>query len=212
MPFDPFADFDSRGYLRNHFGFKDVAQVKKLEYLAFRDALPDALTYLVDQSELTYSDVLMTHRILFEAVYPWAGEDRSKTAPEKSISKAGIDFAPPTEIERAVNYALQMGQRADFIQKKPGVVMGYLAYGHPFLDGNGRTLLTIFTILTQKAGLNVEWSRSTKQGYLEALTRELLEPEKGHLDLYLSPLLGDGQISNLRKHLMQIEGLNDQPE
>jgi len=28
LPFDPFADFDSRGYLRNHFGFKDVAKVK----------------------------------------------------------------------------------------------------------------------------------------------------------------------------------------
>ncbi len=83
MPFDPFGDFDTRGYLRNHFGLKDIATVKKLEYLSFRDSLPDAFANLAAREELTYTDILDTHRILFEAVFPWAGQDRTITSPDK---------------------------------------------------------------------------------------------------------------------------------
>jgi cell filamentation protein len=33
-----------------------------------------------------------------------------------------------------------MGQAKAAMAAKAGEVMGYLAYGHPFLDGNGRTI------------------------------------------------------------------------
>jgi cell filamentation protein len=72
---------------------------------------------------------------------------------------------------------------------KPGEVMGYLAFGHPFLDGNGRTIMTVHSVLAQRAGFSIDWSSTNKENYLDALTRELDSPGKGHLDNYLKPFM-----------------------
>src|SRR4051812_14544164 len=75
------------------------------------------------------------------------------------------------------------------MKAKPGEVMGYLAYGHPFLDGNGRTIMVIHAVLAQRAGLGVDWAATKKDEYLDALTQELDSPGQGRLDAYLEPFL-----------------------
>jgi cell filamentation protein len=77
------------------------------------------------------------------------------------------------------------------MKAKPGEIMGYLAYGHPFLDGNGRTIMTVHSVLAQRAGFSIDWSATKKDAYLEALTREIENPPKGHLDTYLTPFMRD---------------------
>lgn len=69
--------------------------------------------------------------------------------------------------------------------------MGLFAFGHPFLDGNGRTILVIHSELCYRAGFSIDWSKSTKQGYLGALSSEIERPGKGNLDNYLRPLIAD---------------------
>ena len=76
--------------------------------------------------------------------------------------------------------------------QKPGEVMGYLAYGHPFLDGNGRTIMFIHAELARRAGFGIDWSVTDKDQYLAALTQELEEPGKGKLDAYLRPFMRKG--------------------
>ena len=39
MIFDPFGDFETRGYLRNVFAEKDPAIIKRLEHQAFRQRI-----------------------------------------------------------------------------------------------------------------------------------------------------------------------------
>lgn len=73
--------------------------------------------------------------------------------------------------------------------------MGYLAYAHPFLDGNGRTIMTVDTELCRRAGIHIDWSHSEKAPYLAALTKELQDPAKGHLDNYLRPFVREGTLS-----------------
>jgi cell filamentation protein len=68
---------------------------------------------------------------------------------------------------------------------KPGEIMGYLAYGHPFLDGNGRAIMVVHGVLAQRAGFSIDWAATTKSNYLSALTEELDRPGKGRLDTYL---------------------------
>jgi cell filamentation protein len=59
--------------------------------------------------------------MLFEPVYPWAGEDRTVTAPDLAISKGkGVRFANPPDIRRSIGYALKLGQDKRFIATKPG--------------------------------------------------------------------------------------------
>ena len=190
MTFDPFGDYSTRGYLRNTRGADEIT-VKRLEHAAFRGALDSALEYLKSKSTLTYEDVLQTHAKLFSAVYPWAGQDRSVTAPESAIGKNGNFnlFSHPGDSRRAVEMALGMAANRDTMRAKPGEIMGLLAYAHPFLDGNGRAIMTVHAELCRRAGMNIDWSQTNKTDYLDALTKELEAPGKGHLDAYLKPLV-----------------------
>jgi len=68
--------------------------------------------------------------------------------------------------------------------------MGYLAHGHPFLEGNGRTLMVVHNELVFRAGISIDWMQTDKDGHLAALTRELNFPGSRPLDTYLRPFIG----------------------
>lgn len=94
------------------------------------------------------------------------------------MKKGAIFFAHPDDIRKAIDYALEKGQDKAFMAEKAGEVMGYLAYGHPFLDGNGRTIMLVHAELARRAGIGIDWSATDKDKYLAALTEELEEPGK----------------------------------
>lgn len=209
MTFDPFGDFATEGYLRNFEKEKDLAIVKRAENASFMTGLDEAFAYLTSSKVLTYDDVLKTHGILFGAVYPWAGRDRTQTAPKLTIKKGAVIFANAPEITAAVEFALRKGQDRDYMKARPGEIMGYLAYGHPFLDGNGRTIMTVHSVLAQRAGFSIEWSATKKDAYLDALTREIENPSKGHLDAYLKPFMRDPvSYEHLATVIVQAPGLD----
>ena len=87
MTFDPFGDYDRRGYLRNVARTKDRKIVRQMEHSSFTTGLDEAFAKLAARKRLSYDDILATHKILFEAVYPWAGEDRLTNAPRLVVSK-----------------------------------------------------------------------------------------------------------------------------
>jgi len=128
VTFDVFGDFETRGYLRNVAGAKDLAFVKRLEHRSFRTHLGEVLNALASRKRLTYQDVLDTHRRLFADVYPWAGQDRKITAPGKLITRGSfVGFAHPDDIRLAAEYALRLGNDPRVMREKPGEVMGTLA-------------------------------------------------------------------------------------
>ena len=210
MTFDPFGDFETQGYLRNLAKEKDPEIVRRLEHTSFMTGIDAALERLADVRRLSYGDVLETHRILFEAIYPWAGQDRLKTAPDLAVSKGSVLFARPEDIQRAVEFALDHGQDKEFMAAKPGEIMGYLAYGHPFLDGNGRTAMVIHGVLAQRSGLIIDWAATRKADYLSALTEELDNPGEGRLDAYLKPFIIHETVPNdrLAEKIAQAPGLD----
>jgi cell filamentation protein len=208
VTFDPFGDFATEGYLRNFEKEKDLAIVKRAEHASFTTGLDEAFAHLASSKVFTYDDVLKTHGSLFGAVYPWAGQDRTQTAPKLTIKKGAVIFANAPEIVAAVEFALRKGQDKAYMKARPGEIMGYLAYGHPFLDGNGRTIMTVHSVLAQRAGFSIDWSATKKDAYLGALTREIENPSKGHLDAYLKPLMRDPiSYEHLATAIVQAPGL-----
>ena len=191
MTFDPFGDFKTRGYLRNLANESDRGIIRRLEHSSFTTGLGQAFAELAEARAISYEHVLRTHKTLFEAVYPWAGQDRTQTAPDIAVVKGNVFFAHPADIRTAVDIALRDGCNGEFMTAKPGEVMGYLAYGHPFLDGNGRTIMVIHSVLAQRAGFSIYWASTDKTDYLAALTKELDAPGKGILDEYLQPFIRD---------------------
>lgn len=212
MTFDPFGDFATRGYLRNVAKAKDPEILERLLHNSFLTGIDAALAHLKAQKSLSYADVLQTHKTLFEAVFPWAGGDRHANASHIFVKKGSVIFAHPNDIRKAIDYALEKGQDKSFMAEKPGEVMGYLAYGHPFLDGNGRTIMLIHAELARRAGFGIDWAATDKDQYLAALTQELEEPGKGKLDAYLKPFIRKGSemkdVGNAIKAAPGLDGDN----
>jgi len=188
MPFDPFGDFATRGYLRNTAGEADPGRVRRLEHGAFSDNVVAALDSLRAVPQLRYEHVLQANRVLFGDLYPWAGQDRAALAPSLAIGKAGrYDlFAHPGDVRRAVEYGLDMARDPASLRSRPGEVFGTLAYAHPFLETNGRTLMTVHADLTRRAGFHIDWPSIGKGEFLAALTEELRKPGTA-LDRLLAP-------------------------
>lgn len=187
--FDPFGDYATAGYLRNYDGEKNLEIVKIAEHQLFRAQLHRALEFLASRKRISYEDFLEVHRILFVGLYPWAGKDRAQVLPDKAVKKADLYFCHPQSCRRAVEEALAVAQDKKEMAIRPGFVMGMFAYGHPFLDGNGRTMLLVHAELCYRANISVNWLRTSKQSYLDALTLEIEFPNQGHLDVYLKPFV-----------------------
>lgn len=209
MTFDPFGDFATRGYLRNVAKAKDPEIVQRLLHNSFLTGIDAALDHLKARTSLTYADVLQTHKTLFEAVFPWAGEDRQTNASHVFVKKGSVIFAHPNDIRKAIDYALEKGQDKAFMAEKPGDVMGYLAYGHPFLDGNGRTIMLIHAALARRANIGIDWAATDKDQYLAALTLELEQPGKDKLDAYLKPFVRRGsELKDIADAIRTAPGLD----
>ena len=207
--FDPFGDYKTEGYLQNHEKQMDIVSVKKLEHDCFEANIEDAINYLLSKKTIKYKDFLMVHKILFSDIYPWAGQDRLQTTPSLAISKGNILFCHPFEIEKYISEGLKLGQNKQIMNKRPGEIMGLFAYGHCFLDGNGRTMLIVHSVLCQRADFSISWNLSNKSDYLNALTHELDRPNHGLLDSYLLQYKSDKlDFNKLHKKITNIKGLD----
>lgn len=188
--FDPFRDFSTAGYLRNKHKEQDARIVKNIEHAVFARHLPEAMKHLARKKVIAYEDFLTVHRILFSEFYPWAGQDRAATSPHIGISKAGIEFCQPDHMRRAIEEGLRIAQVKGQMPESPGLVMGWFAYGHPFLDGNGRTILLVHLELAYRAGFSIAWANINRADYLAALSDELMNPGGGILDSCLLQFKG----------------------
>ncbi len=184
--FNPFGDFEDRGYLRNTLKEKDLDVIKELEHAIFRAKLEEALTTLeAVKGPITYAHFLNVHKILFGNLYEWAGKDRSDLGVAGLVNKGSVQFEAAGNIKRAMTHALAHGNDKSKMSTEPGYVMGMMAWAHPFLDGNGRTMLLVHVELCHRAGFAIDWTQSKKSDYLEALTRELNQPGNRDLDKYM---------------------------
>ncbi|WP_423596671.1 Fic family protein [Roseateles sp. MS654] len=212
--FDPFKDFEQAGYLRNVDRLKELEEVKLQEHAFFIANVEVALSRLRRvRGPIVYRHFLQTHRLLFEGFYPWAGLDRHALGVGRLVGKGDrVHFELAELCQAAVDHGLRMGNNPRTMRKQPGAVMGAFAWGHPFLDGNGRTMLLIHTELCRRAGFAIDWNASDKGSYLDALTRELADPRGAHLDAYLAPLMvdidGRADFVGRLKRLPGLDGLD----
>lgn len=85
-----------------------------------------------------------------------------------------------------------------------------MAHSHPFLDGNGRTIMLVHQDLCSRAGFHIDWKMTSKSSYLHVLTQELAAPGKRLLDDYLKPFIVMKQLSITAslKQFLAVPGLN----
>lgn len=195
--FDPFGDYEEKGYLQNKRGLPFGAGLSKVERDCFLVNLPFATAYLHHQRSLQYGHLLKTHHILFGDLYPWAGKPRSKVFPGKIIFKGDTMFAASHNIEKAFHIAMQ--------GDSPGKTLGHLCYTHPFLDGNGRAIFTFFDEYLKRKNLRLNWTGISRDDFLKAIDQQIAQPDSQALDDLLAPLLSDyAQDRNSNKGLENV--------
>lgn len=104
------------------------------------------------------------HGYLFEGLYPFAGQIRTKT-----ISKDGFVFANGDFLPRILTDIENMPEDTfDHIVEK----YVEMNIAHPFMEGNGRaTRIWLDFIFIKNLKQCVDWSRIDKDNYLEAMRK-----------------------------------------
>ncbi len=120
------------------------------------------------------------HAYLFDGLYEFAGQIRSK-----NISKGGFAFANAQFLPENLNRIEKMPEST--LQE---IVSKYVEMNiaHPFMEGNGRsTRIWIDLILKKNLSRCVDWSRIDKKAYLQAMERSPVN-EKPILNLITGAL------------------------
>lgn len=104
------------------------------------------------------------HKYLFDCLYDFAGEIRSK-----DVSKGNFRFASTLYINEILKNIEKMPENTFEEIVKKYVEMNI---AHPFLDGNGRsTRIWLDLILKKRLKQCIDWAKIDKIDYLQAMER-----------------------------------------
>lgn len=129
-------------------------------------------TNLVSDKEIGKTIALQKiHAYLFEGLYPFAGQIRSKT-----ISKGGFVFANG-------DFLPQILQRIDLMPEDTfdHIVEKYVEMNiaHPFMEGNGRsTRIWLDLIFIKNMKKCIDWSKIDKSDYFDAMKESHIKDDK----------------------------------
>ena len=119
----------------------------------------------IDRIEVgTVNGLQAIHKALFDGLYDFAGEIRTK-----NISKGGFRFANSMYLAEVLT-AVEKMPETTFEE----IIAKYVEMNvaHPFMEGNGRsTRIWLDMILKKRLGKVVEWANIDKELYLQAMER-----------------------------------------
>lgn len=179
---DPFNDGADAPILRNKLGVTAVEKLSNAEFASIGIRMPRALVAL-RISKLNFDAWKKTHGILFGAIYPWAGTIR-----HVDVVKGPVRFNFKENVEQETSQVFAAAEDLDWFRAHLGQTYGELAFNHPFLDGNGRSLNTVFSEMARRAGFGIAWDKVIKRTYLAHLTNATLGTDYQGLDEYLNTL------------------------
>lgn len=124
------------------------------------------------EGALNFSHYKAVHYHLFQDVYDWAGEVRTVR-----ISKGGNPFCFPENIEDQATTLFDDLRAADYLRNleaqafsaRAAHFLAELNAIHAFREGNGRSQLTFFALLADRAGHPLNLDKLEAEEMLEAM-------------------------------------------
>ena len=135
------------------------------------------------------------HAYLFGGLYDFAGQIRNVT-----ISKGNTVFCRAEYLHSVLKDIDRMPDDTfdEIVAKYVEMNMA-----HPFMEGNGRsTRLWLDLLMKHRIGRCVDWSRITKQDYLNAMIVSATDPER------LRTLLGDALTDRIDDREIFLKGID----
>jgi cell filamentation protein len=124
------------------------------------------------EDNLDFAHFCAVHRHLFQDVFDWAGTPRTVR-----ISKQGSAFCFPEHIEAQATKLFSDLKAKKYLEKSPANefaenaahFLAELNAIHAFREGNGRTQLTFFALLADRAGQTLDLEKLDPDAMLNAM-------------------------------------------
>ncbi len=175
--------------LKNRFGLKDIAQLKKVEADISAVRQNDLLEHPI-AGRFTVTHLCSIHRYLFGDVYPFAGRFR-----REDIMKGTTRFLARQQIsekliklldELHTENLLRNLHPENFLQRA-SYYFAELNYIHPFREGNGRSIREFMRQLFLLNGYEVDWGAVSVESFLHAMEESVYDT--GELERVLQECL-----------------------
>lgn len=143
----------------------------------------------------TFKGLQQIHQYLFDGLYDFAGEIRTK-----NIAKGGFRFANSLYLKEVLEKIEQMPEISleEIIEKYVEMNIA-----HPFMEGNGRTMrIWLDLMLKFRLQKMVDWPNVDKTPYLQAMERSPVN------DLEIRKLLSDNLTNDIHNKEVIFKGIN----
>lgn len=197
---------DSNGVIELAKNFPNTNAMKFLDWFLYSDNSLDGQSkkkaYTLFESNLfdnievgTTKGLQQIHAYLFGGLYDFAGQIR-----QKNISKGGFRFALSHFLGKTLKQIEAMPETTfDEIVDK----YVEMNIAHPFMEGNGRSSrIWLDLILKKRLSLCVDWSKISKQDYMNAM---MLSPTKSNV---LKTLLKNALTTKINDREMYMKGID----
>lgn len=161
-----------------------------------RKAYDFCRTDLIEEDEIGKTIALQKiHAYLFEGLYPFAGQIRTKTISKGGFVFANADFLPQTlaQIDRMAD-----GMFDEIVDKYVEMNVA-----HPFMEGNGRaTRIWLDLLLKQRLSRCIDWSKIEKKDYFDAMVASPVDPQP------IRRLLGAALTDDIENRELFLKGID----
>lgn len=115
-------------------------------------------------------DILRLHGVLFDEIYPWAGQRRIV-----EISKGNTSFCPTNDFEQVERHIDEL--LAAWLRWQPGMgraaeqlaeLATWILWWHPAREGNGRTTMMALCALAHARGITLHVDRIHRDEWMQA--------------------------------------------
>jgi len=199
------------GILINYKGIQDKNELALLEnkFAGFNAAILKEQGGIPGNFQTEH--IKQFHKVLFQEVYPWAGETRTNRGGFQGVRDTQVDgvlqemkFAPFKEIDArldAIGLQLQKenylkGLEPEKFVERAAYYLDQYNHVHAFREGNGRTLQAAFTQLGKEAGYNIDFNQADPAKYNEARNFAIVKPHP--------PQESNKNLAPLKEFLSQI--------
>lgn len=180
--------------LKNRFGLRNAAQLKKVEADISAVRQNDLLEHPI-AGHFSSNHLCAIHRYLFGDVYPFAGRFRREDIMKgmtRFLSHQQIGVKLKELLGELRSEKLLRGIPTELFIKRIAYYFAELNYIHPFREGNGRATREYMRQLFLVNGYEVDWGAVSVEQFLHAMEESVYDT--GELECVLQVCLRNAQV------------------
>lgn len=172
---------------------------EKIYYLSAVRKILENMEYI--NMEISSQNFIFLHKRLFENIYSWAGKIRKNPSEELVIGDRNHPTLEPEKVELELDklflsLPIPLLKHSKGTKRNLAVALadlhGHLAWIHPFIDGNGRTIRLFCELIALHYGYRLDAEKLTKANrsyYNFAIRRHIKKHPKHLIEIFENAMI-----------------------